>query len=469
MSENFNVEERNYFVNGGKININMLDNISNGTANSLNNINKLLYTSGVLFLPTTISRNFVIEEDTNTGADITINVGFIGNAADAAYGGVAIDNDGRFIVISKNEYYIGCTEEYLSYDMSTLSWKGVVRTTDPNLALTDGAGPTGKYYRNSGNFHIPLHINVSDPDAVNKNSVYIKYLQVVEQTGDSAQTTSDGLNTYDSETMYIGGYSIKVFNPDYAADHAEIPSEDYDQVLSELGYIKIGEVTLTKTGISSWDTSFSPSGTMIPEQSSAQYAYFNGSMVGAPYLGYPDAITYPAIAGNYIDLYTHINATGSGEVNNRNPHGLSAADIGITVNNTTVHSTVIIPAESGTTYSLAEPLLDLNTAPGDYDTILIDATDAGAQHVTVRLPQANQNNISARYIIKRIDINSSATVSISTYVSGSDNLIDGIAPVSPNTDYSIYPLTVLGSTNSNYVTVTVGTVDGSNKYNWYII
>ena len=43
MNENFNVEERNYYVNGGKININMLNRISNGTADSLYNINKLLY------------------------------------------------------------------------------------------------------------------------------------------------------------------------------------------------------------------------------------------------------------------------------------------------------------------------------------------------------------------------------------------------------------------------------------------
>lgn len=471
MSENFNVEERNYFANGGKINIDMLNRISNGTADSLNNINKLLYTSGVLFLPTTISQNFVMSENTNSGNSITINVGYIGNAADSAYGGVAIDNEGRFIVINKNEYYIGCTEDDLSYDINTLSWKGLAtRATDPNLALTNGSGPTGKYYRNSGNYNIPLQIDPSLTDVSNTNYVYIKYLQVVEQTSSSAQTISDGLNTYDSETMYVGGYSIRVINPNYNDENnvnGDIQGvSNFDVILKEMGYIKIGEVYLTSIGVNSWQTSFSTTGTNIPTPDTTQYAYFNGSAVGAPFLGYVNAITYPSAAGNYIDLYTHVNAIGTGEIKSTNPHGLSAQDLGINVNNSGVHSVEILSAEAGTTYSLSEPLLDISVSPISYDTILIDATNAGSQHVTVRLPQASPSTVSSRYTIKRIDTNAAATVSVSTYASGSDNYIDGITPVN---DYSVYPLSIMGSTNGNHVTVTVASLSGSNNYNWYVI
>lgn len=469
MSENFNVEERNYFVNGGKININMLDNISNGTADSLNNINKLLYTSGVLFLPTTISQNFVLSENTNTGSAITINVGLIGNAADSAYGGVAIDNEGRFIVISKNEYYIGCTEEDLSYDINTLSWKGyAVRTTDPNLALTDGSGPTGKYYRNSGNFNIPLHINTTNVDAVNTNYIYIKYLQVVEQTGDSAQTTSDGLNTYDAETMYVGGYSIRVYNPEYEADYNDIPASNFKEVFKELGYIKIGEVYLTKIGSNpdSWQTSFSTTGTYTPTPTTTQYAYFNGSLVGAMFLGYPGGLQYPSTAGNYIDLYTHINAIGTGSVNNNNPHGLSAQDLGITVNNSNVNVVTSLIANNASTYNLDIPLKDL-TSDINYDTILIDATNGGSQDITVRLPEANIDDVSLRYTIKRIDSNATANVSVSAIVNNGGNYIEGIAPQAPDLSFSVYPLGVLGSSNS-CISVCVG-LNSANKYNWYII
>lgn len=469
MNENFNVEERNYFSNGGKINIDMLNRISNGTADSICNINKLLYTSGVLFLPTTISQNFVLREFSNNGADIKISVGYIDNADDAAFGGVAIDNDGRFITISQNEYYVGCTEDKINYDIDILNWNGTVRATDPNLALTDGSGPTGKYSRNSGNYNIPLQINPSATDSDNINYVYIKYVQVVEQTSNSSQVTSDGVNTYQNESMYKGGYVIRVINPNYTGDDSNADIQDisnFDVVLRELGYIKIGEVYLTSVGVNQWDTSFSTTGTMVPTPATTQYAYFNGSMVGAPFLGYAGGITYPSTAGNYIDLYTHVNAIGTGSVNTNNPHGLSAQDLGINVNNSGINQVSSQIAEGSTTYTLDNPILDLTDDP-NYDTILVDATVATGQDVTVRLPQANIENLSLRYTIKRIDTNTGVTsVSVSSIVDGCNSYIENNTTLVDDT-YSVHELGILGSTN-NCVTLCVG-INASNNYNWYII
>lgn len=465
MSENFNVEERNYFSNGGKINIDMLNRISNGTSDSINNINKLLYTSGVLFLPTTISQNFVISDaGTNNAGKRLINVGFIGNAADSPYGGVAIDNDGRFIVINKNEAYVGWTDSALNYNINNLSWKNPVRSTDPNLASTDGIGPTGKYSRNSGNYNIPLSFNPGLEDGQNINYVYIKYVQVVEQTSASTQTTTDGLNTYDSEVMYKGGYAIRVVNPNYLNDpdnpSSDITSTNYDVVLKEMGYIKIGEVYKDGT-----DIQFSMTGTNIPTPTTTQYAYFNGSMVGAQFLGYIGAIEYPTVAGNYIDLYTHINAIGTGSINTNNPHGLSAQDIGINVNNSNVHVVTSFIADGDEVYTLDNPILDL-TDDTNYDTILIDASSGTSQNITVRLPEASVDTASLRYTIKRIDDNTNNTVSISSIVNGSNSYIENNTTLIDDT-YSVHELGILGSTNS-CVNVCVG-MNASNYYNWYII
>lgn len=459
MSENFNVEERNYFSNGGKINIDMLDRISNGSLDSLNNINKLLYTSGVLFLPTTISQNFLISPAGLSNGIQYINVGYIGNAANAPFGGVAIDNDGRFIVINKNEAYVGWSDDSLNYNINTLSWKSPVRANDPNLATTDGMGPTGKYSRSSGNFNIPLTFVDGLTDGQNTNYVYIKYVQIVEQTSASTQTTTDGLNTYDSEVMYKGGYAIRVVNPNDTSN-TDITGENFDTILKEMGYIKIGEVYKNGNSIQ-----VSTPGTAIPTPTTTQYAHLNGSIVGSPFLGYTGGIQYPTTAGDYIDLYTHINAIGTGDVSTVNPHGLSAQDLGINVNNSNVNFVTSLIANESSTYSLGDPLLNL-TIDSNYDTILIDATNGGSQNVTVRLPQASVTNTSLRYTIKRIDSNSAATVSVSSIVNGSNNYIEDNTTLQ-DTYYSVQNLGILGSTNS-CVTVCVG-LNASNNYNWYII
>lgn len=459
MNENFSVEEKNYFVNGGKINIDMLNRVSNGAVDSINNINKLLYTPGVLFLPTTISNNFLIEDAGITNGIQYIDVGRVGNSADASFGGVAVDIDGKFIVINKNEAYVGWNDDSLNYNINTLSWKSPVRADDPNLATTDGMGPTGKYSRNSGNYNIPLTFIDGLTDGQNTNYVYIKYVQVVEQTSASTQTTTDGLNTYDSEVMYKGGYAIRVVNPNDPSN-TDISASNFDVVLKEMGYIKIGEVY--KNGAS---IQISTLGTNIPTPATTQYAYLNGSIVGAPFLGYVGGIEYPTTAGNYIDLYTHINAVGTGSVNTNNPHGLSAQDLGISVNNSNVNVVTSIIANGASTYNLDTPLKDLTSDP-NYDTMLIDATNGGIQDVTVRLPEANINNTSLRYTIKRIDSNASATVSISSIVNGSNNYIENDTTLEDDT-YSVHELGVLGSTNS-CVTVCVG-LNASNNYNWYII
>lgn len=473
MSENFSVEERNYFSNGGKINIDMLNRISNGALDSINNINKLLYTSGVLFLPVTISQNFLIED---AGVDVSgkrlINVGYIGDAANAPFGGVAIDNDGRFIVINKNEAYVGWTNESLNYNINTLSWKSPVRPTDPNLATTDGMGPTGKYSRSSGNYNIPLSFNpdIAD-DEENTNFIYIKYVQVVEQTSASTQTTTDGLNTYDSEVMYKGGYAIRVINPNYLNDpdnpSTDVSSENYDTILRELGYIKIGEVYKDNDSIK-----VSTSGSIIPTPTTTQYAYFNGSLVGSPFLAYTGGVEYPTITGSYIDLFTHINALGTGNISSTNPHGISAQDIGLDISGTTYHIVSTEVALNTEVYNLSNALLDLSNKDNyrSYDTILINAENAtnGSTNVTIRLPEPDAGSKDLRYTIKRIDTNSDITVSVSTVVNDGSNYIEDNTTLVDDT-YSVQELGILGET-SNCVTLCVGQPDpDADNYNWYII
>lgn len=469
MAENFNIEQRNYFSDGGKININMLDHISNDTADSINSVNRLLFTPGVLFLPNNISKNFAIEPSWTSGANVTITIGYINSGnTNAPFGGVAVDNLGRYIIINKNEAYVANTK----WD-STNGW-GTARPTDPDLSYTapDNQGPTEGYYRNSGNYNIPVLINNQlTGKTENINYVYIKYQQIVSVDGNTTQITStDNITSFGAETHYVSGYQIKLVNPNYSTYN---PSTDADDVLKADGWIKIGEVYPESEGSGNYTATSSTGNASIPTPGYTQYGYLNGSFVGSPFSGLvgggPNMI-YPQ-SGEYIDLSTHVNAIGTGTVSSTNPHGLTAADIGVNISAINVYAATTVVAQPGTSYSMDNPLLNLAETDGtaqSYNTIFIDA-NTNTSNITIRLPEANAEHASYRYTFKRIDSDNTNNVTISvrdatnvtTY-----NLIDNI-PRTGNGD-SVKALGDINSTNC-MLQVCVGQIANSTHYNWYTV
>jgi hypothetical protein len=461
MAENFNIEQRNYFSNGGKINIEMLNNISNNTADSINNVNRLLYTPGVLFLPSNISKNFSIVGNSPTsgnGTSLTINVGFINSdETNAPFGGIAIDNLGRTIIISKNETY----EENVTWKTDGNGWgstPGDWRPDDPDLVGTDNAGPTGQYNRNSGNFNIPLEIDENlTSDEQNTNFIYIKYLQVVSVDSNTGQTmqkvSTDNITSYAAQTHYVSGYQIICVNPNMDTNAAKYgySKETFDADLRAQGYIKLGEVYVkNNAGNYNFDGATSTGNATVPTPGTTQYGYFNGSMVGSSFKGLIGGATqvYPQ-TGDTIDFDTHINAIGNGTVSATNPHGLTPADIGLNISTTNAFAVDSITADQSISYTLNTPLRDLSTmdeVEQNYNTILIDA-NGNTSDITIRLPDA-ETHPTYKYTFKRMDSDASANVSISTYSDAdpasaeylNNNLINGIARV---TGYSVLQLGVL--------------------------
>lgn len=472
MAENFNIEQRNYFSDGGKININMLDHISNDTADSINSVNRLLFTPGVLFLPSNISNNFAITVSTpsaGNGTNLSITVGYISaDNTNAPFGGVAVDNLGRYIIINKNEAYVANTKWN-----STNGW-GTARPTDPDLSGTDNQGPTEGYYRNSGNYNIPLLIDSELSDESNTNYIYIKYQQVVVDLGGlTQQTTTDNITFVDAKTHYASGYQIKVVNP----NHSSYSEADADDVLRADGWIKIGEVYVTSDAEHNYTATSSTGNASIPTPGYTQYGYLNGSFVGSPFSGLvgggPNMI-YPQ-SGEYIDLSTHVNAIGTGTVSSTNPHGLTAADIGVNISAINVYAATTFNATQAVSYSLVNPLenlADTDVTAQNYNTIFVNSNGNTTGNITIRLPEANADHMSYRYVFKRIDTEASATVSISTYNATADitktNKIEN-GTIS-NSSFCYLPLGILGASNST-VEVCVGSsvVDNTTVYNWYII
>lgn len=423
-----------YFKSGGKININQLQALGNSGQEDANNVKKLLYKPGVLKLPESISKNFLIEVMDSDH----INVGYIDlNQADAAFGGIAIDKDGRTIKILENQSYVisdvnpSDTQITNGIYFTDPAWNPQ-RTDDPTLT---GFGKNGSttygYARNSGNYNIPISVGLI-------NYVYIRYQEIVKQTASSSQEASGKMY----ETEFTDGYVIKV-----------VTNLDPDPE-----WILIGQVDAS-------DTSNAPDN-YITSNETMQLGYLNGSTVGSPYYAATGMVNYPTNSGEYIDLETHINALGTGIPSSTNPHGLSAADIGANVNNAGFDSIQTITANS-TSVTLGAPVLDLsvsNTVAQAYDIVLIDASTApNNSEVTIRLPEASINTTAYKYTFRATAVSTNTVVSITSVIpsNASINLIDGGTTVtSGGVDYSKLTLNTTDS-----VTLVVGLT--STGYNWW--
>lgn len=417
-----------YFKNGGKININQLQHLGNSVIVKNAKDKTLVYTPGVLNLPPEISRNFIIEVNTND----TINVGYItSDDARAPFGGAAIDVNGKTISITSNQAYVGSLnsdiEDNITFDIDNSTWTPA-RADDPQLTGFGAISENG-YKRNSGNYNIPI-------TSGKRNFVYIKYIEIVEQNANSTQEAL-GVNY---ETEFTDGYCIKV-----------VAANDEPQMDDE--WIKIGEV----------DASGEAS------NSTMELGYLNGSTVGSPYYATTGIVNYPTIAGEYIDLETHINALGTGIPSATNPHGISAADIGANVNNAGFTAINTQTASHDETYNLDNPLLDLtvDNAAQAYDIVLIDATNAPENStVAIRLPEASINTTAYKYTFRNIGASTNTSVVISSIVSTNttNNYIEPITNVtsivSGDTTFSVLTLDT-----TNAVTLVVGLANGG--YNWW--
>ena len=406
-----------YFKNGGKININQLQHLGNSVIEDEAKNKTLLYVPGVLKLPTTISSNFIIEVNSND----TINVGYIpANEANAPFGGVAIDKNGKTISIMSNQAYVGSEEADTTFDIANSVWTPS-RADDPDLA---GYGPMTDfgYKRNSGNYNIPI-------TSGKVNYVYIKYIEIVKQNSDSSQTV-DGVNY---ETEYTDGYCIKVTIEELTDDE----------------WILLGQVDAAGNA----------------DNSMMQLGYLNGSTVGAPYYAQTGLYNYPTLSGSYIDLETHINALGTGIPSATNPHGISAADIGANVNNAGFTAVDTQTASADGVYTIDSPLLDLTVegAAQAYDIVLIDATNAPQNStVAIRLPEASINTTAYKYTFRNIGESTDTVVILSSEITNTQsNQIDGGETlVSGDTTFSYLTLNT-----TDPVTVVVGL--SQDGYNWW--
>lgn len=423
-----------YFKNGGKINIDQLQHLGNSILDTDAKNRALLYTPGVLKLPEDIiSRNFVIELNDSSH----INVGYImDNEANAPFGGVAVDKNGRVISITKNQAYVGSSESNITFNVDTNVWTPS-RSDDPNLSGCANIVDNG-YKRNSGNYNIPLISNAI-------NYIYIKYIEIVKQNSSSSQTVDS--STY--ETEFTDGYCIQT------------STQSPDQIDKDT-WIFLGEVDNTSETLSNY------SGQPQIMTATMQLGYLNGSTVGAVYYAQTGWSNYPTLSGEYIDLETHVNALGTGIPSATNPHGLSAADIGANVNNAGFTTVSTMTAVDSTTYDLEHPILDLTVsgAAEAYDVVLIDATNAPQNStVSILLPEASINTTAYKYTFRNIGVSSGTTVVISSEITTNtpDNYIDGGTTLS--VDDSTFSCLTLNTTDA--VTLIVGLAGGG--YNWWRI
>lgn len=426
-----------YFKSGGKININQLQTLGNSTQEHDEDVKKLLHVPGVLKLPNSISKNFLIEVSDATH----INVGYIDlNQTNAAFGGIAIDNNGKTIKITENQSYVGSDDNNIYFENQV--WDPQ-RTDDPNLIGFGSNGPTDiqGYARNSGNYNIPI-------SSGQINYVYIRHQDIVNQTASSLQIV-DGVNY---ETEFIDGYVIKV-----------VTNQNDTDIVDNSIWVYIGQVDATVE-----TTNTSPNNLPVASNEAMQLGYLNGSTVGAPYYAMTGWSNYPTNAGEYIDLETHINALGTGIPSATNPHGLSAADIGANVNNAGFNSVQTISASDGS-YTLGTPILDLSessTVAQSYDIVLIDAKNAPiSSEVTIRLPEASIDTTAYKYTFKAVDASTSTVISVTSLIpdNTTTNVIDGGTTVTfGDKNYSKLTLSI-----SDSVTLVVGLT--STGYNWWRI
>lgn len=426
-----------YFKSGGKININQLQTLGNSAQEHNEDVKKLLHVPGVLKLPNSISKNFLIEVSDATH----INVGYIDlNQTNAAFGGIAIDNNGKTIKITENQSYVGSDDNNIYFENQ--AWDPQ-RTDDPNLIGFGSNGPTDiqGYARNSGNYNIPI-------SSGQINYVYIRHQDIVNQTASSLQIV-DGVNY---ETEFIDGYVIKV-----------VTNQNDIDIVDNSIWVYIGQVDATTE-----TTNTSPNNLPVASNEAMQLGYLNGSIVGAPYYAMTGWSNYPTNAGEYIDLETHINALGTGIPSATNPHGLSAADIGANVNNAGFNSVQTITAIDGS-YTLGAPILDLSessTVAQSYDIVLIDAKNAPtSSEVTIRLPEASIDTTAYKYTFKAVDASASTVISVTSLIpdNTTTNVIDGGTTVTfGGKNYSKLTLSI-----SDSVTLVVGLT--STGYNWWRI
>ena len=418
-----------YFKSGGKININQLQNLGNSVTNKDTKDRSLVYVPGVLKLPMEISNNFIITVQDNTH----INVGYIASdVTNAPFGGVAIDKNGRTISITSNQAYVGSNESNITFDINNSTWTPA-RSDDPQLTGFGAISDNG-YKRNSGNYNIPITSGVI-------NYVYIKYIEIVKQNSSSMQTVS-GVNY---ETEFTDGYCIQVTT----------------ELLADNEWIILGQVD------ASGDNTANPKA----DNSTMQLGYLSGSTVGSPYYAQTGLYNYPTLAGEYIDLETHINALGTGIPSATNPHGLSAADIGANVNNVGFTAINTQTALDDQQYDLNNPILDLTIdgAAEAYDVVLIDASNAPQNStVSIRLPEASINTTAYKYTFRNLGASTGTTVVVSSIITTNttNNYIEPIsnpdAIVSEDTTFSIFTLNT-----TDPVTLVVGLADGG--YNWWRI
>lgn len=426
-----------YFKSGGKININQLQTLGNSAQEHNEDVKKLLHVPGVLKLPNSISKNFLIEVSDATH----INVGYIDlNQTNAAFGGIAIDNNGKTIKITENQSYVGSDDNNIYFENQV--WDPQ-RTDDPNLIGFGSNGPTDiqGYARNSGNYNIPI-------SSGQINYVYIRHQDIVNQTASSLQIV-DGVNY---ETEFIDGYVIKV-----------VTNQNDIDIVDNSIWVYIGQVDATTE-----TTNTSPNNLPVASNEAMQLGYLNGSIVGAPFHAMTGWSNYPTNAGEYIDLETHINALGTGIPSATNPHGLSAADIGANVNNAGFNSVQTISANN-TSVTIGLPVLDLSastTVAQSYDIILIDASSApNNSEVTIRLPEASIDTTAYKYTFRSTAVSSGTTVSITSLINDntSTNLIDSGTTIQYGGDnYSKLTLNI-----TEPVTLVVGLT--GTGYNWWRI
>lgn len=355
---------------------------------------------GVFLLPDSVSNNFVITRWTQSTGNhsinesLYINVGQILTGTNAAaYGGYAVDNLGRGILISANLDYVYSNathtfnEGYLYYHPDTVEegtpvagyWDPYARAADADLSTTNGISPDPidyPYARSSGNYKIPVNLG--------ENKIYIKYLDVVSV--DNAIRQTDATSGISYETVFEPGYYIRVENATNPVNNDQVGGvERYPDAASLAAnhFIYIGSVTVTANTV---DDDY----TFTMNYTETEYGYTQGSTVGSLFA--TRTTSYQADGETYISFNEHLNAIGGGNVTANNPHGLTAGDIGITLNEALV--------TASTTITTNLDLSDVTLNPAGYSVIVIDASD---NDVTLTLPYASTDTAGLRYHIKRVD------------------------------------------------------------------
>jgi hypothetical protein len=277
---------------------------------------------GIVIFPTGTaplqSKNFTITYNTGTIPN-TFNVG---QGMGSATGGVAVDSSGRRIVID-----------------SDVAWQSTTFTPPSGESAVDPYGQP--LLRVSGNYNIPLVPPVSGGYV---NYVYIKYSQVVDPAKTVIDEQDIPVTWY---TNYKDGYKIIVLDGSTGA-----PSIPADSLF-------LGIITADSSGVIS---AVDEAGSLAPNI--RIYAQQRPATVA---ITTPTDDTDVTATYTYNSTYTldkHIKAKGSATISATNPHGISAADLGIFPSDTVgghqqyFHSSGIVNGDIASTTSSLYPYLD---------------------------------------------------------------------------------------------------------------